>query len=103
MNLGAWLQQLAERANEAERFGSVAPVASVLRTLATEAEQVDGWPLPPPPDCLITLDAAAKRLGVTTRWLRETRPPYVVALGGKTLRVSEQKLARWLDQGRSAA
>lgn len=45
---------------------------------------------------LLTLKEAAALLKVTPRWLRETRPPYVVQLGDRTLRVSEQKLQRFL-------
>ena len=89
-----WASRLSERAAEAERMGALAPLATVLRSLVAELEDVDGWPATP--ETFITLEAAAARLAVTPRWLREHRPPYVVALGDKTLRVSERKLARWL-------
>jgi hypothetical protein len=89
--------RLAQRAEDAERIGALAPVAVILRDVVREIEQVDGWPATnPAADTLLTLEDAAARLAVTPRWLREHRPPYVVVLGDKTLRVSERKLARWL-------
>jgi hypothetical protein len=92
-----WIARLAARAADAERLGLTAPVGAILRDVLAEAEQVDGWPSSlPAPDTLIPLEQAAPRLGVSVRWLREQRPPYVVVLGDKTLRVSEQRLARWL-------
>lgn len=97
MTRDEWTARLVARATEAERLGALAPVAAVLRDVLAEAQAVDGWPTTPPaPDTLVTLEEAAARLAVTPRWLREERPPYVVQLGDKTLRVSEQKLARWL-------
>ena len=92
-----WAAELAERAAEADRLGALAPLATVLRSVLSELEQVDGWPATnPAADAFFTLEEAAARLAVTPRWLREQRPPYVVQLGDKTLRVSERKLARWL-------
>lgn len=92
------LATLATRAADAERLGALAPVAAVLRDIAREVEAVNGWPAHRPvSDQLITLEAAAERLSVTPRWLRETRPGFVVVLGDKTLRVSEAKLARFLE------
>ena len=70
-------------------------VAGALRLVLAELERVDGL-ADVAPDHLISLEEAAKRLDVTVRWLRENRPPYVVALSPKTLRVSEKKLAVWL-------
>lgn len=102
MTRDEWAARLAERAADAERIGALAPVAVILRDVVRELEQVDGWPATnPAADTLLTLEDAAARLAVTPRWLREHRPPYVVALGDKTLRVSERRLARWLaHQGR---
>lgn len=97
MTRAEWVAQLTARAADAEQLGTLAPLATVLRAVLQEIEQVDGWPVTPPaPDTLVTLEEAARRLAVTSRWLREQRPPYVVMLGDKTLRVSERKLARWL-------
>lgn len=93
-----WAARLAARAADAERLGALAPVATVLRQVAAELEDVDGWP--ESPDRLLTLEDAADRLAVTPRWLREHRPPYVVVLSDKTLRVSERKLGRWLAMRR---
>lgn len=93
-----FLATLATRAADAERLGALAPVASVVRDILRDAEAVNGWPAHrPAPDRLITLEAAADQLAVTPRWLRETRPGFVVTLGDKTLRVSEQRLARFIE------
>lgn len=97
MTRDEWAARLAARAAEAERLGTLAPLAVVLRDVLAEVEAVDGWPVTAPAaDRFLTLEEAAAQLRVTPRWLREERPPYVVALGDKTLRVSERKLARWL-------
>jgi hypothetical protein len=87
--------RLQTRAADAERLGALAPVATVLRDVLIDLDQVNGWPSHGP-DRLLPLEEAAQQLAVTVRWLRETKPPYVVVLGEKTLRVSAQKLARWL-------
>lgn len=98
MTRGEWLAALSVRAAEAERIGALAPLATVLRDLAREAETVDGWPAAKPiPDTLIPLEEAAQRLRVTPRWLRDQHPDYVVTLGDKTLRVSEKRLAAFLE------
>jgi len=96
MTRDEWAARLTDRATEAERLGALVPLAAVLRDVVRELDAVDGWPTAPVTDQLIPLEEAAARLAVTARWLRETRPPYVVTLGDKTLRVSERKLARWL-------
>ena len=72
-------------------------IAGVLRLTLEEFNSVNGVPeLVPPPDRLLTLEEGADRLSVTIRWLRETRPAYVVELSPKLLRVSERKLNDWL-------
>jgi hypothetical protein len=90
------VNRLEARAVEADRIGALAPVGAIIRDILTQLDQVNGWPSTGP-DHLLTLEEAAGQLQVTTRWLRETRPPYVVALGDKTLRVSAQRLARWME------
>ena len=50
------------------------------------------------PDKLISLEDAAGRLDVSARWLRENRPPYVIELSPKMLKVSEQRLITWLKR-----
>lgn len=62
-----------------------------------ELEGVDGLPEhSPPPDRLLGLEDAAQRLGVTSRWLKQCRPPYVVELSPRILRVSERRLEQFL-------
>ena len=90
------LARLAQRAEDAERVGATAPVAAVLRAVLAELEAVDGVPTTSAPDRLISLEEAAEQLGVSARWLREHRPPYVVALSRKVLKVSTAKLAAHL-------
>ena len=70
-------------------------VAKALRLALADFEKIDGL-TNAAPDQLIGLDVAAKRLDVEERWLRETKPSYVVVLSPKQLRVSEKRLAAWL-------
>lgn len=99
MTRDEFVRHLETRANDADRLGTLAAVAAVLRDVRALLEDVDGWPATnPADDHLITLADAAGRLGVTTRWLREHRPPYLVELGDRTFRVSERKLGRWLTR-----
>ena len=90
------LARLTQRAKDAERIGATAPVAAVLRDVLAEMETVDGVPTAAPPDKLISLEDAGAQLGVSARWLREHRPPYVVALSRKVFKVSTTKLAAYL-------
>ncbi len=85
---------LAQRAAYHKSIGDPR-VAGVLRVVLDDIERLDGV-ADGTPDKMISLDAAADRLDVTVRWLRENRPPYVVELSPKTLKVSEKKLAAWL-------
>ena len=70
-------------------------VAKALRLVLVDFGKIDGL-ADVAPDQLIRLDVAAERLNVEERWLRETKPSYVVVLSRKQLRVSEKKLAAWL-------
>ncbi len=89
--------RLQSRLSDAEAMNATAPVADVLRVVLGELEAVNGVPNAAlPPDRLLGLEEASEQLGVTVRWLRETRPPYVVELSPKTLRVSQRKLDDWL-------
>jgi hypothetical protein len=73
--------RLEQMVTQAERIGAQAPVGLVLRAVMEDLAQVNGQPAyPPAPDRLISLEEAAERLGVTVRWLRENRPPYLVEL-----------------------
>ena len=99
MTIAELVARLTAQAGDAERLGRLALEAAILRDVLDDLAQLDGVPTRPTPDTLITLEEAAARLDVTQRWLREERPPYVVIMKDgkkKTLRVSEQKLARWL-------
>jgi hypothetical protein len=87
---------LTTRADDAERISALAPVSVVLRDVLTSLSGLDGIPSGGP-DQLIELEEAGARLAVSPRWLREQRPPYVVQLGDKTLRVSTRKLERFLS------
>ncbi len=96
MTLAAYLKDLAERIAYHERIGD-ARVAGALAVVLRELDDITSIPPPPTtPDELLTLADAARRLNVTPRWLRTARPPYVVELGPRTLRVSTRRLARWL-------
>ena len=89
--------RLQSRLSDAEAMNATAPVADVLRVVLGELETVNGVPNAVlPPDRLLGLEEASEKLGVTVRWLRETRPPYVVELSPRTLRVSQRKLDDWL-------
>ncbi len=89
--------RLQSRLSDAEAMNATAPVADVLRVVLGELETVNGVPNAAlPPDRLLCLEKASEQLGVTVRWLRETRPPYVVELSPRMLRVSQRKLDDWL-------
>ena len=89
--------RLQNRLSDAVAMGTTAAVADVLRVVLTELETVNGLPdTTPPPDQLTSLEDASEQLGVTVRWLRDHRPPYVVELSPKALRVSQRKLDDWL-------
>ncbi len=89
--------RLQSRLSDAEAMHATAPVADVLRVVVGELETVNGVPNAAlPPDRLLGLEKASEQLGVTVRWLRETRPPYVVELSPRMLRVSQRKLDDWL-------
>ncbi len=70
-------------------------VAGALRLVLTDLDKVDAL-ADAAPDKMLSLEAAADRLDVSVRWLREIRPPYVVELSPKTLKVSEKRLTQWL-------
>ena len=72
-------------------------VAGALKMVLTELESVDGLPEhSPPPDRLIELEDAAQRLGVTSRWLKDHRPPYVIEVSPRILRVSIRRLEHFI-------
>lgn len=96
MTLAELTDRLVERAEEAERIGSMAPIAAVLRDVVRQLGELNGASSAAASDHLLTLEEAAARLNVSTRWLREKKPSYVVVLGDRTLRVSERKLERAL-------
>jgi hypothetical protein len=104
MTRGELVARLREQAVEAERRGYTAPVAAVLRDVAEQVEQVTGLVATPGPDRLLTLTEAAERLGLrdadghpATRWFSEhPDAPFLRRLTRRTVRVSEQGLARWL-------
>ena len=90
-------KRLENRLSDAEAMNTTAPVADVLRVVLRELETVNGVPdAPPSPDRLVSLEDASEQIGVTVRWLRENRPPYVVELSPKALRVSQRKLDNWV-------
>ena len=96
MTLAELRTDLAERIAYHERIGDDR-VAGALAVVLRELDDITRIPPPPTtPDELPTLADAARRLNVTPRWLRDARPPYVVELGPRTLRVSSHRLARWL-------
>ena len=87
---------LADRIAYHERIGD-GRVAGALAVVLKELDDITGVPsAPTTPDEFLTLAEAARRLNVTQRWLRDARPPYVVELGPRTLRVSSRRLARFL-------
>ena len=86
--------KVIQRADYHEAIGDPR-VAGVLRLVLADLKDLDGL-TDTQPDRLISLDEAADRMSCEVRWLRETRPPYVVAISPKQLRVSEKKLAAWL-------
>ena len=89
--------RLQNRLSEAEAMNATAPVADGLRVVLGELEAVNGVPNAAlPPDRLLGLEEASEQLGVTVRWLRETRPSYVVELSPRMLRISQRKLDDWL-------
>ena len=66
-----------------------------MRLVLADLDKVDAL-ADAAPDKMLSLESAADRLDVSVRWLRENRPPYVVELSPKVLKVSEKRLAAWL-------
>ena len=62
------------------------------------AARLNGKPELEQPDRLLTVREAAKRLGVSTRYVyaRADDYPFTKRLGPKTLRFSERGIERWL-------
>ena len=85
---------IAQRARYHESIEDVR-VAGALRLVLADLEDLDGL-ADAAPDRLISLEAAAERLNVTPRWLRDNRPSYVVELSQKMLKVSQKRLTAWL-------
>lgn len=102
---------LAIVAADSERVADVHP--SEIPALIGEAEALRArlWarlqaaaPTPPPrqtkarPETLLTVQQAAERLAVTTRWLYRNagKLPFTRRLSAGTLRFSEQGLERWM-------
>jgi hypothetical protein len=69
-------------------------IAARLATASTEAPA----PAPAGPETFISVKAAAARLGMTPQYIYENQAtlPFVVRVGSRALRVSEQKLARYM-------
>ena len=101
MTRNEWAARLAERAEDAERLGALAPVGTVLRNVLTELADVDGWPTTKPaPDEMLTLEETAARLNVSKRWLTERRrelPFLREYVPNGTVRVSAKALDKWLQ------
>ena len=89
--------KVATRADYHEAIGDPR-VAGALRTVLEDLDALDGISARAP-DKLISLKDAAGRLDVSVRWLRENRPPYVIELSPKMLKVSERRLTAWLKRG----
>jgi hypothetical protein len=90
--------RLRQQAADAERLGATAPVATVLRAVVEDVEQVTGLAPHAGPDRLLTLAEAADRLAVPVRWFSEggRDAPFLRRLSRRQVRVSEQALTRWL-------
>jgi hypothetical protein len=90
--------RLRAQALEAERLGATAPVATLLRAVAADVDQLDGLPSPTGPETLITLEEAARRLAVEVRWFSEGGRdlPFLRRLSRRQVRASEPALTRWL-------
>lgn len=89
--------RLEKRAEEEERISAMAPVAAVLRDVVRQLGELNGASAAAAPDQMLTLEEAGARLGVSPRWLRENKPPYLVLLSDRTFRVSERKLYQFLS------
>ena len=97
MTIAELRKHLEGQIADAEAMHTTAPVATVLGTVLTSMQTLDGIPTTtPPPERLMSLKEAGQVRGVTARWLREHRPAYVVELSPKMLKVSERKLTAWL-------
>lgn len=68
------------------------------RIIAAMTAMKDSTPAGSEPDRLLTLDDAARQLGVKTTWLqRHARSlPFARRLGHRTLRFSARGIERWL-------
>ena len=94
MTRAEFAAKVIERADYHDAIGDPR-VAGVLRLVLADLDNVDAL-ADAAPDKMLSLDVAADRLDVTVRWLRENRPPYVVELSPKMLKVSKKRLTQWL-------
>jgi excisionase family DNA binding protein len=93
---------LERRAILADAEGATAPVGNVYRLVLAELVPLaaNGHSRPPcaaPAADLLTVEDAARRLGVSPGWLyrRSKRLPFMRKLGPKTLRCDAEALDAW--------
>lgn len=106
MTLTELLSDLERRRREAERIHATALVVDVLAAVLedlqslADGDHAGGAHKEQEPDRLLTAAEAAKRLGVSRRYLYAHRSdfPFARQLPGGTVRFSEHGLARWLSR-----
>jgi excisionase family DNA binding protein len=79
-------------------------LAAVSARLLEELIARKGIAARPADDQWLTPDQAAAQLGVTPRWIRRRARvlPFVRRISGKTIRISEEGLRRWVAARRTA-
>jgi predicted DNA-binding transcriptional regulator AlpA len=78
-----------------------AQLDALAELVAAKLANGNGHQPPETPDTLLTVDEAAKRLGVRARWLYGHDLPFTVRLpNSRAVRFSEVGIAKWLARKR---
>ena len=103
MTLSEILEQLEQRATEAERYEATARVDVVLRSVIDDLRDVDHMETTAPngnePDQLVDINKAAEILGVKVRYLYDHHDRFLFTRRiGRHLRLSTRGIARYLTR-----
>lgn len=89
--------EYARKIEDAQRFGTLAPLATVLSEVLRDLENLGGSPAPSGDEWLTPADAA-EVMGVTRRWIYNHRDqlPWVKKIDGRNIRCSRDGLRRYM-------
>ncbi len=98
MTLAELLADLERCATEAEAMNAWAPVKDVIRPLIQKVRELDDTPTSSDTkDRLIAVTEAAKRIGMSTRYIyaNKDKLSFVRQNGGRAVRCSERGVEQW--------